>query len=55
MEAVKELSYLLFSVCEKKGWTETAILFNALGTSWIDISQPISSSSLPSVQESLDL
>jgi putative DNA methylase len=55
MEAVKELSYLLFSVCEKRGWTETAILFNALGTSWLDISQSISSNSIPSIQETLDL
>lgn len=34
LESVKELSYLLFSICEKKGWTESAILFNGLGTSW---------------------
>jgi putative DNA methylase len=38
IESVKELSYLLFSLSEKKGWTDTAIMFNALGTSWSDIS-----------------
>lgn len=37
LDSVKELSYLLFSLCEKKGWTESAILFNGLGTSWSDI------------------
>ena len=37
IDAVKELSYLLYSICEKKGWTESAILFNGLGTSWIDL------------------
>jgi putative DNA methylase len=37
MDAVKELSYLMYSVCERKGWTESAMLFNALGTSWGDV------------------
>jgi putative DNA methylase len=37
MDAVKELSYLMYSVCERKGWTESAMLFNTLGTSWGDI------------------
>jgi len=37
MDAVKELSYLMYSVCERKGWTESAMLFNALGTSWSDV------------------
>jgi len=55
MEVVKELSYLLFSICEKRGWTETAILFNALGTSWMDISQPTSENSAPSIQEALEI
>jgi putative DNA methylase len=56
IDAVKELSYLLFSVCEKKGWTDTAILFNGLGTSWSDMNSAVSS--IPSVrssQEELDL
>ena len=37
LNAVKELSYLMYSVCERKGWTESAMLFNALGTSWSDV------------------
>ena len=56
IDAVKELSYLLFSVCEKKGWTETAILFNGLGTSWSDMNSAVSSiPSSRSSQEELDL
>lgn len=51
MEAVKELSYLLYSVSEKKGWTESAILFNALGTSWADITKSLP---MKSQQETLD-
>lgn len=38
LDAAKELAYLLYSVCEKKGWTESALLFNGLGTSWSDLS-----------------
>ena len=37
LDAVKELSYLLYAICEKKGWTESAMLFNGLGTSWSDL------------------
>jgi putative DNA methylase len=37
LDSVKELSYLLFSISEKNGWTESAILFNGLGTSWSDM------------------
>jgi putative DNA methylase len=37
LDDVKELAYLLYSIAEKKGWAETALLFNALGTSWTDL------------------
>lgn len=37
LDTVKELAYLMYSVCEKKGWSESALLFNALGTSWSDL------------------
>lgn len=37
LDTVKELSYLLFSLSEKRGWTQTAILFNGLGTAWNDL------------------
>ncbi len=37
LDDVKELAYLLYSIAEKKDWAETALLFNALGTSWSDL------------------
>lgn len=37
VDDVKELAYLLYSTAEKKGWAETGLLFNNLGTSWTDI------------------
>jgi putative DNA methylase len=39
VDAVRELAYLLFSIAEKKGWAETALLFNGLGTSWSDLAE----------------
>jgi len=38
LEAVKALAYLLFSVCERKKWAAQALRFNALVTSWDDLS-----------------
>jgi putative DNA methylase len=38
LDAAKELAYLLYSICEKRRWTQTALLFNGLGTSWSDLS-----------------
>ncbi|MES9517389.1 DUF1156 domain-containing protein [Rhodococcus erythropolis] len=36
-DLVKELSFLLFSVAEKNGWTKDALSFNTLATAWPDI------------------
>ena len=37
LDAVRELTYLLYSICERHRWAQPAILFNALGTSWPDV------------------
>lgn len=44
LDTAKELAYLLFSLAEKKGWTQTAILFNGLGTAWNDLESAARSS-----------
>lgn len=44
LDTVKELAYLLFSIAEKRGWTQTAILFNGLGTAWNDLESAARSS-----------
>jgi putative DNA methylase len=36
-DAARELAYLLFSIAEKRGWADIALLFNGLGTSWSDL------------------
>jgi len=37
LDTAKELAYLLYSICERRGWAQTALLFNGLGTSWNDL------------------
>jgi putative DNA methylase len=37
LDDVRELAYLLYSIAEKRGWAEAALLFNNLGTSWTDL------------------
>lgn len=56
LNAAKELTYLLFSICEKKKWAKTALLFNALGSAWPEI-EKASRSPVPlaSTQQALDL
>ena len=41
LDTVKELAYLLYNVCERRGWTQSAMLFNALGTSWFDLDSAV--------------
>lgn len=36
-ELVKELAFLLFSIAEKNGWTQDALAFNTVATSWPEI------------------
>jgi putative DNA methylase len=37
LDAVKELAYLLYSICERRKRQDVALRFNGLGTSWPDI------------------
>lgn len=46
LDVVKELAYLLYSICERRGWTSSALLFNGLGTSWIDLDAAARSAAL---------
>lgn len=36
-DAIKELAYLLYSVCERNGWSDSAQRFNNLVSSWSDL------------------
>jgi putative DNA methylase len=38
-EMARDLAYRLYTVCERKGWTQEALAYNGLVTSWPRISQ----------------
>jgi putative DNA methylase len=38
-ETARELAHVLYSVCDRKGWAQEALDYNALGTAWRDIAQ----------------
>ena len=36
-EAVRDLAYRLYNICDRKGWSQEALYYNMLVTSWTDI------------------
>jgi putative DNA methylase len=38
-EAARDLAYRLYTVCERKNWTQEAQAYNSLVTSWLEISR----------------
>ncbi len=38
-EIARDLAYRLYTVCERKGWTQEALAYNSLVTSWSEISR----------------
>lgn len=38
-EIARDLAYRLYSICDRKGWTQEAIAYNSLVTSWSEISR----------------
>jgi len=50
-EAARDLAYRLYAICERRGWAEDALGFNALVTSWPEILRR--AGSLGSVQPEL--
>ena len=56
VQPARELAYVLYGICEKKGWSESARIFNALGTSWMTIASGAAAAApTQSSQEQLDL
>jgi putative DNA methylase len=37
LDLAKELAYLAYSIAERKGWSQIALLFNTLGTTWSEV------------------
>jgi putative DNA methylase len=41
-EAARELAYRLYAICERKGWAQEALGYNALVASWPEIARAAS-------------
>jgi len=56
LDTAKELTYLLYSICERNGWARSGLLFNGLGTSWLDLELAARNASVTTgaVQTTLD-
>ena len=56
-DILQSLAYRLYSLAEKRGWTEAGLLFNALGGSWPEIAAAArtAASTGPDIQTALDL
>jgi putative DNA methylase len=53
-EVARDLAYRLYSICDRKGWTQEAIAYNSLVISWSEISRLALEEKQPSSQQ-LDL
>jgi putative DNA methylase len=53
-EVARDLAYRLYSICDRKGWTQEAIAYNSLVISWAEISRLALEVKQPSSQQ-LDL
>ncbi|GEM88445.1 DUF1156 domain-containing protein [Meiothermus granaticius] len=38
-DAARELAYRLYAICERKKWAQEGLLYNALVTSWLEVSR----------------
>jgi len=57
-EVARDLAYRLYSICDRKGWTQEAIAYNSLVISWAEISRLAlekSTSSAQPIQGNLEL
>ncbi|GII56123.1 hypothetical protein Pth03_45120 [Planotetraspora thailandica] len=56
LDTAKELAYLLYSICERRNWAQTALLFNGLGTAWPEIEKASRyAAPISNAQQTLDL
>ncbi|MEZ4632767.1 MAG: hypothetical protein R2880_19000 [Deinococcales bacterium] len=55
-DTARELAYRLYRICELKGWTQEALAYNSLVTSWSEVSRlAIKAQNIKNIQGSLDL
>lgn len=53
--AARELAYRLFSICERKGWTQEALAYNALVAAWPEITRLAAHTGAAPHQEAMEV
>ena len=54
-EPIRALAYRLYTLCERKGWTDDARAYNELVTAWSAIEQAAGEAGVIGTQSSLDI
>lgn len=54
-EQAKELAYRLYSICERKGWAQEALGYNALVVAWPEIARRVAGTPEAEAQEQLEV
>jgi putative DNA methylase len=54
-EQARELAYRLYSICERKGWAQEALPYNALVVAWPEIARRIAGTAGAEAQQTLEV
>jgi putative DNA methylase len=54
-EQARELAYRLYSICERKGWAQEALPYNALVVAWPEIARRVAGTPEAEAQQSLEI
>jgi putative DNA methylase len=52
-EVARELAYRLYSICERRGWVQEALAYNALVVAWPEIARLAAEQPTGSAQQTL--
>jgi putative DNA methylase len=54
-EQARELAYRLYSICERKGWAQDALPYNALVVAWPEIARRVAGTPEAEAQQTLEV
>ena len=54
-EQARELAYRLYSICDRKGWAQEALPYNALVVAWPEIARRVAGTPEAEAQQTLEV
>jgi len=54
-EAARDLAYRLYTMCERKGWAQEALSYNALVVAWPEIARRVAGTPEAEAQQALEV